>query len=72
MVNKRITALLSAVTLMSTMLVPIEVSYAEETVLSVGADKQYKTICEAVEAAKDLNPKDENSRVTINVDPGDY
>ena len=79
--RKRILAMLSALTVFVTMLAPTAVSYAAPddsaelaaaTTLTVGTDKQYKTISDAVAAAKDFDPQSEADRVTINVDPGNY
>lgn len=79
--RKRILAMLSALTVFVTMLAPVAVSYAapeseaelaETTTLTVGTDKQYQTISEAVAAAKAIDPQSEADRVTINVDPGNY
>ena len=73
--------MLSALTVFVTMLAPTAVSYAAPddsaelaaaTTLTVGTDKQYKTISDAVAAAKDIDPQSEADRVTINVDPGNY
>ncbi len=80
--RKRILAMLSALTVFVTILAPTAVSYAapeedmaelaETTTLTVGTDKQYQTISEAVAAAKTIDPQSEADRVTINVDPGNY
>lgn len=80
--RKRILAMLSALTVFVTILAPTAVSYAapeedmaelaETTTLTVGTDKQYQTISEAVAAAKAIDPQSEADRVTINVDPGNY
>ncbi|MGN0162463.1 MAG: hypothetical protein ACI4EA_02625, partial [Candidatus Ornithomonoglobus sp.] len=73
MKTKQLTAWISAAALAATMITPITVSYAEgPTTLTVGPDKQYKTIREAYAAAKEINPQSEAQRVTIDVDPGDY
>ena len=72
MKSKKITAFVSAMAVTASMLVPITVSHAETTTLTVGTDKQYQTIRDAVAKAKELNPTSEDSRVTINVDPGYY
>ncbi len=72
MKSKRITAFVSAIAVASSMIVPVTVSHAEATTLTVGTDKQYQTIREAVAAATAINPQSEADRVTINVDPGFY
>ncbi len=69
---KKLTSLVLALTVFSTMLVQLPIVHAAASTLEVGADKQYKTIHDAVEAAKALDPKSEADRVTINVDPGNY
>lgn len=44
-----------------------------EAVITVGTDKDYKTIQAAVKAAESMNrPEGEKGRVTIKVDPGNY
>ena len=69
---KKITALMSAVTVAASMLVPVTVSHAEAKTITVGTNGDYQTIREAVAKAKELNPQSEADRVTINVNPGDY
>lgn len=48
---------------------PAEVPYAET--ITVGADKDYATINDALEAVRNMN-RTEDQRVTIVIDPGNY
>ncbi|MGN0183344.1 MAG: pectinesterase family protein [Candidatus Ornithomonoglobus sp.] len=72
MKTKKLTAWISAAALAAMMITPITVSHAAAQTLTVGAGEDYATICEAVAAAKTINPQSEADRVTINVNPGDY
>lgn len=69
---KKTAAILAAAAIASSTLVPVTVSHAEATTLTVGTDKQYQTINAALDKVKEINPQEEGSRVTIEVDPGDY
>ena len=73
MKTRKLTALVSVAAIAATMLTQVTVPHAAgPTTLTVGTDKQYKTIREAYAAAKAINPQSESERVTIDVDPGDY
>ncbi len=73
MKRSKLTAIVSAAAMFASMLTPFAAAYADGTTdLYVGADKQYKTISEAVAAAAVINPQSESERVTINVEPGNY
>ena len=67
MKRSKLTAIVSAAAMFASMLTPFAAAYADGTTdLYVGADKQYKTISEAVAAAAVINPQSESERVTIN------
>ena len=70
--RKKLIALLSAMTILVSMLTPVSVTYAAETQLRVGTGQEFTTIRDAVARAKEINPQSESDRVTINVDPGEY
>lgn len=70
--TKRMTALISALAVSAAFAAPFTISFAATTELSVGQNGTYKTIREAVAAAKSMNPQSEADRVTINVEPGNY
>ncbi len=77
MKSKKITAFLSALAVTATMLVPVTVSHAAATTLTVNpseaaSETNFKTIRDAAAKAKELNPTSEADRVTINVTPGSY
>lgn len=69
---KKITSLVSAIAVLSTMLIPMPLAHAEASTLEVGNGKEYTTINAALAKAKEINPQSEDARVTINIDPGNY
>lgn len=77
MKSKKITAFLSALAVMAAMLVPVTVTHATETTLTVNpssaaSETNFTTVRDAVAKAKELNPQSEADRVTINIAPGNY
>lgn len=74
MKKNRIIAAVSSAAIFAGMLTSFSVSFASETILTVGAGDgyDYSTIVGAVAKAKEINPQSTSEQVIINVAPGDY